>query len=171
MNRSNLVLIGMPAAGKSTVGRLLATRLARPFVDTDAVLAARTGRALPELMRREGLSGFRQREEEAVLALTDERAVIATGGSVVYSAPAMQRLRERGWVVFLDVPLAELSVRVGDPRARGMVIAPGQSFAELFAERRPLYRRYADVCIDCSGLAPAAVAERVLADPPWLRRT
>lgn len=162
MSKSNLVLIGMPAAGKSTVGRLLAARLDRPFLDTDALIEASYGMRLSQLIAERGLEGFRQAEEATLMALEAQDAVIATGGSVVYSERGMAALRDLGLVVFLHCPLSVLAARVGDPAARGMVIEPGQSFAELYGQRLPLYRRHADVEVTCSDLPPQGVAERVL---------
>jgi shikimate kinase len=163
MANAKLILIGMPGAGKSTVGRLLADRLQRPFLDTDTLIEARHGLRLSELIAQRGLGGFRQAEEAVLLGLSAQQAVIATGGSVVYSAAGMAALRRLGVVVFLHCPLAVLAARIGDPAARGMVIEPGQSFEALYRQRLPLYRQYADVEIDCGDEPPPIVAERVLA--------
>jgi shikimate kinase len=160
--RSNIVLIGMPAAGKSVVGRLLAERLGRPLIDTDRVLEQRHGLPLSELLRRHGLDRFIELEEQALLALDVREAVIATGGSVIYGEQGMQALRAGGVLVFLDVPLETLERRVGDPAARGMVIEAGQSFADLYQERLPLYRRYADLTVAGEG-DPQQVALAVAA--------
>lgn len=149
-NKSGVVLIGMPGAGKSTVGVVLAKRLGLSFVDTDLVIQSVQGGLLQDILDREGLAGFRLLEERTLLALDAENAVIATGGSVVYSLDGMAALSRLGTVVFLDVPLAELTRRVRDMDRRGMVIDTGQSFADLFALRLPLYRRYAEVTIDCT---------------------
>ncbi|ABI56266.1 shikimate kinase [Alkalilimnicola ehrlichii MLHE-1] len=159
----SLILIGMPAAGKSTVGRRLAARLQRPFIDTDAVMEARCGQSLQALMAERGVEGFRAAEARVLCDLQPaEPAVIATGGSVVYAARGMAALRRLGTVVFLDCPVAVLAHRVGDPVARGMVIAAGQSLAALHRERLPLYRRYADHTIACDDDPPEVVAGRVL---------
>lgn len=147
MRKRNLVLIGMPASGKTTVGRRLAERLRRPFVDTDQWIMDAHGMRLRDIIAERGLDGFRAVEEAALIELDADDAVISTGGSAVYSAPGMQALRQNGRTIFLDAPLELLSARVGDVTARGMVIAPGQSFAELYAERRPLYQRYADLTV------------------------
>lgn len=157
----NIVLIGMLASGKSTVGRLLAERLRRPFVDTDAVLEQRHGMPLAELLQACGAAGFVAREEQAVLDLDVQGAVIATGGSVVYGGRAMSALREHGIVVLIDCSLPVLARRLGDPAARGMVIAPGQTLEELLQERLPLYRRYADITVGCDA-EPEAVVEEVI---------
>jgi shikimate kinase len=149
----NVVLIGMPGAGKSTVGVLLAKALARQFVDTDLLLQAAGGAPLHKLLADLGTAGFRALEERQILALTARDTVIATGGSVVYSAPAMAHLRTLGRLVYLELPLATLQQRLGDLRARGVVMAPGQTLAALYAERVPLYRQYAELTVPCAGLS------------------
>lgn len=149
----NVVLIGMPGAGKSTIGVLLAKALARQFVDTDLLLQGAAGAPLHELLARHGRDGFRALEERQILALTARATVIATGGSVVYSPAAMAHLRTLGPIVYLEVPLATLQQRLGDLRARGVVMAPGQTLAALHAERVPLYRQYAELTVPAAGLS------------------
>lgn len=163
---SNIVLIGMPAAGKSAVGKRLAVRLGRPFIDTDDVIEQEHGKSLARLLRERGLDGFIALEQRTLIALDARDAVIATGGSVVYAEQGMQALRRHGRLVFLDCPLELLASRVGDPAARGMVIDPDQTLAQLYAERLPLYRRYADLTVSCEGdveQVTAAVAAAVSA--------
>ncbi len=163
MTTSNLVLIGMPAAGKTTVGKQLAARLRRPFIDTDRVLEERTGIDLAALMAAGGPEGFRQAEEQMLLGLTAAGSVIATGGSVVYSEPGMHALRALGPLIFLHCPVESLAARVGDPALRGMLVAPDQSFEALFSERLPLYRRYADIEISTAHCTPGQVVELIMA--------
>ncbi|OPZ26013.1 MAG: Shikimate kinase [Lentisphaerae bacterium ADurb.BinA184] len=162
----NLVLIGMPGVGKSTVGVLLAKADSREFVDTDVVVQAREGRRLQEILDREGAAAFCRIEERHILSLDPANAVVATGGSAVYSAAAMAHLRVRGLVVFLDAPLDVLAQRLSDMDARGVVRPAGRSLPELYAERLPLYRRYAQVTIACGGLTHAQVVAAVLAAVP-----
>jgi shikimate kinase len=159
--RHNLVLIGMPGVGKSTVGVLLAKATGRSFVDTDVWIQAREGRSLPELLAREGRAGFLALEERHVVSLDAERAVIATGGSVVYGERAMEKLKAGGRVVHLALPLPALAARLGSLAARGVVIEPDQDLRELYGERMPLYRKWADVEIEVRGLSHEAVVERV----------
>jgi shikimate kinase len=159
--RRNLVLIGMPGVGKSTVGVLLAKATGRDFVDTDVWIQAREGAGLPELLARHGRAGFLALEERHVLDLDAESTVIATGGSVVYGERAMAKLRAGGLVVHLALSLRELEARLGSLAARGVVIDPGQDLATLHAERLPLYRRFADATVDTSGLSHEEVAARV----------
>lgn len=137
----------MPGAGKTTLGRPLAEALGLAFLDTDAVIEAETGRTLAELIDTLGVDGFALVEERIVAALACTRTVIATGGSVVFSADAMARLQELGVVVYLDVPLDELVLRLGDLAARGVVGGQDKTLGAIFAERKPLYERYADVVV------------------------
>ncbi|ROQ92123.1 shikimate kinase [Desulfosoma caldarium] len=148
----NLVLIGMPGVGKSTLGVLAAKQLAAPFVDTDLIIQAAHGKRLQEIIREKGLAGFRAIEEAAVCSLTVFGTVIATGGSVVYSAKAMEHLRARGFIVWLDLSLPFLEQRLGDLDARGVVRAPGQSLQGLYEERQPLYALHAQAHLLLDGL-------------------
>lgn len=148
----NVVLIGMPGVGKSTAGVLLAKAISRSFIDTDVYLQAREGRRLQDIIDTDGLDRFRAIEENYILSLDCRGYVVATGGSVVYSARAMAHLRRSGLVVYLYLPLEPLYARVTNLDSRGVVMAPGQTFAELFDERQPLYAKYADVTIPCAGL-------------------
>jgi len=151
-NGRNVVLIGMPGVGKSTVGVLLAKALSRSFIDTDVYLQAREGRRLQDIIDTDGVDRFRAVEESYVLSLDCRDHVVATGGSVVYSERAMAHLRQSGAIIYLYLPLEPLYARVTNLDSRGVVIAPGQTFAELFEERQPLYARYAGLTVNCVGL-------------------
>ncbi len=152
LDRRNIVLIGMPGVGKSTVGVLLAKALSRSFIDTDVYIQAREGRRLQEIIDSEGLDFFRDIEAHHVLSLEGEAHGIATGGSVVYSAAAMRHLKASGTAVYMCLPLQTLLQRLTNLDSRGVVMAPGQGIEDLYAERRQLYERYADVTVDCAGL-------------------
>jgi shikimate kinase len=158
----NVVLIGMPGVGKSTLGVLLAKARGLDFIDTDVRIQAREGRALQDIIDRDGTQVFRAVEERTVLALACADTVVATGGSVIYSSAAMQHLHALGMVVHLHLPLAPLRRRLRDLGSRGVVRSPGQTLDELFAEREPLYRRYADVTLDCSGLNHEQAVEAII---------
>ncbi|MFH2122067.1 MAG: shikimate kinase [Pseudomonadota bacterium] len=160
--KTNLVLIGMAGAGKSTVGPLLAQMLSYGFVDVDNLIEADQQQSLQELVDQHGPAWFRLLEEKILLGLDLRRHVIATGGSAVYGAAGMKHLQRSGLVVFLDVPLPVLEARVGDVASRGLVRGEGQSFAELFAERQPLYRQYADIRIECVGLTLAQICDAII---------
>jgi shikimate kinase len=149
--KTNLVLIGMAGAGKSTVGPLLARMLAYGFADVDDLIANDQRQSLQALVDCHGAVWFRELEERILLGLELHHHVIATGGSAIYGEAGMLHLRQNGLVVFLDVPLAVLEARVGDVATRGLAREEGQSFAQLYAERQPLYHRYADIRIECVG--------------------
>jgi len=153
----------MPSAGKSTLGVMLAKRTVRDFLDTDLLIQDAEGLPLRDLIQRCGADEFRKIEERCVTGLDLSRTVIATGGSVVYSDPAMKYLGRIAVRVYLSLPLDELQQRIGDLDERGVIRAPGQTLEEILAERAPLYERYADIRVDCKGLdheaAVSAVAE------------
>ena len=159
----NIVLIGMPGAGKSTAGVLLAKRCGLAFTDVDLVIQTGEGRRLDEIIRREGIEGFCDVEARYATGLRADAGVVATGGSVVYRPAGMARLRELGPVVYLEVPTAELARRLGDLDRRGVIRTPGQGIEDLCRERDPLYRRWADLTVDCGTLPPETVAARIAA--------
>ena len=157
----NIILIGMPGAGKSTVGVILAKRLGYNFVDTDLLLQAEQHARLQEIIARVGLDEFKRLEENVCCQLSTMRSVIATGGSVVYSERAMNHLKKLGQIVFIDLPLDILQVRVNDMDSRGLVIGPGESYQHLYKERQPLYKKYAEITIDSEGMTVEAVAAEI----------
>lgn len=151
MKRENIVLIGMPGAGKSTVGVVLAKRLGYRFVDSDLVIQEKYGKLLHELIEENGVEGFWKMENDVNASLKPCRAVIATGGSAVYGKEAMEHLREIATVIYLKLPFEEVEERLGDLNARGVTLKPGQTLRDLYGERVPLYERYAHRTIDCDG--------------------
>lgn len=160
MNK-NLVLIGMPGSGKSTVGVVLAKRTGRGFVDTDLLIQAAAGKTLQQIVDAEGYTALRAAEEAALAGLRVESHVVATGGSAVYSEPGMAHLKAGGLAVYLEVSLATLRQRVGDYSARGVAMRADQSFEDLYEERVALYRQYADLTVDGEGPTTEAVCERI----------
>ena len=157
----NITLVGMPASGKSTVGVLLAKRLGFSFVDVDIVIQEREKRLLKEIIAQEGLDGFMAVENRVNASLDVDRSVIAPGGSVIYGKEAMEHLREIGTVVYLRLPYEEVAERLGDLNARGVTLMPGQTLADLYAERVPLYERYAHQVVDCQGIRIRDVVHRI----------
>ena len=145
---NNITLIGMPGSGKSTVGVLLAKSLGFQFVDVDLLIQQREGALLQELLDNRGVEPFLDAEEAAVRSLACTGAVIAPGGSAVCRAGAIGHLRALGRVVYLHVPLSELERRIHNITTRGIAMAPGQTLADVYAAREPLYRRYADLTVD-----------------------
>jgi shikimate kinase len=159
---SNLVLIGMPGSGKSTVGVILAKKAMRDFIDTDVLIQTSQKRTLQEIVDTDGYVALLKIEEEQLLGLNIVNHVIATGGSAVYSHQAMTYLKSSGSVIFLDVDVATLESRVPDFTMRGLAKRPDQSLSELFEERYPLYTRYADITIKCAGLTQDGVCARII---------
>lgn len=145
--KNNLIFIGMPSSGKSTLGRLLARELGRPFIDTDDVIRQLNGCELHEIMDRDGLDGFLAREVEAICTVDVDNTVIATGGSAIYSPAGMEHLKKIGKVIYVAISYETLEKRVGDPHLRGVVLAPGKTLRDLYEERVPLYEKYADLTL------------------------
>lgn len=158
----NLIFIGMPGSGKSTVGVLAAKRLGMGFVDTDLLIQEEAGRTLQEIVDQDGYQALRHIEEQVLLKLSVENQVISTGGSAVYSDAAMRHLKANGTVVFLDIPLDVVIQRIGDYSLRGISRRPDQSLSELFDERFALYSRYADITVNGEGLTQDQVCEAVV---------
>lgn len=161
MNPQSVILIGMPGAGKSTIGVLLAKELAKDFIDTDVLIQVREGKTLQDIMDESDYLNLRRIEEEVLLETHLPNHVIATGGSVVYGDVGMQHLKTYGPVVFLSVSLAELTRRIHNYESRGIARRPDQSFQEVFDERNALYRHYADIVVECDGLSMGQVLEQV----------
>jgi len=159
---SNLVLIGMPGSGKSTAGVILAKMTSRDFLDTDVLIQTSVERTLQDIVDADGYSALRRIEEEILLGLSVRNHVIATGGSAAYSDKAMSHLKQDGTLVFLDVDLPALESRVHDYSTRGLAKRPDQSFAELFEERLVLYRKHADIIIECGRLNQEEVCAEII---------
>jgi shikimate kinase len=160
--RSNIILIGMPGSGKSTVGVILARLMSMGFIDTDVLIQTEKGRTLQDIVDKDGFMVLRRIEEEILLALDCRDHVIATGGSAVYSSAAMRHLKSNGTAAFLNVDLATLKARVHDYDTRGLAKRPDQSVDDLFKERFALYREYADITVDCVGLTHEEVCARIM---------
>jgi shikimate kinase len=155
-------LIGMPGAGKSTVGVLLAKALGLNFVDSDLLLQVQYQASLQDILEREGHLALREKEKAVLLDLPLANSLVSTGGSAVYSQAAMEKLQRAGPVVFIDIPLATVLQRIDDAESRGIACAPGQDLAAVYAERRPLYLRFATHVIDGDTAAAAITAKSIL---------
>lgn len=153
--KSNIVLIGMPGAGKSTLGVVLAKILGMDFVDGDILIQNKIGTTLQKIIDAEGVDGFLKVENDVLASVDMQNTVISTGGSAVYSDEAMQHLSKIGTVVYLDVSLEELRGRLGSLHERGVVMRKGvsMSLSEIFEERAPLYEKYAEVTLQTDGLS------------------
>ena len=159
---NSIVLIGMPGAGKSTVGILLAKELGMGFVDTDVAIQVREGLTLQEILDSSDYLKLRAIEEQVLLSEKIDGKVVATGGSAVYSEIGMARLKDCATVIFLDVPLQELEKRISNFDSRGIARKPNQSFESLFEERRELYNRYADISVNCHQQSLQQTLEKTL---------
>ena len=159
---NNIVLIGMPGSGKSTVGVLLAKMLGMNFLDTDLLIQQQEGMKLYEILEKKGNEYFAKVEDAVNASVRAEGTVIATGGSVVYGKAAMAHLKEIGTVVYLKVPLKELERRIRNFATRGIQMAPGQTLADLYVERKPLYEQYADLTVSTGGSGLQRNAEKII---------
>ena len=146
--KNNIILIGMPGVGKSTVGVILAKELGYQFVDSDLLIQKREKKLLRQIIAKEGVDGFIAIENEVNASIRTEKSVIATGGSVVYGQEAMEHLKEIGTVVYLKLSYKSLEKRLGNLKGRGVVLRPGQDLRALYKERTVLYEMYADVVVD-----------------------
>ena len=151
MKKSNIVMIGMPGSGKSTLGLALAEQIGYTFVDVDRVIEAETGKLLKEIIAEQGDDGFLKVEEEINASLQAERTVFAPGGSVIYGPKAMEHLKDIATIVYLKVPFEELEKRLGNLQERGVVLKDGMTLRDLYNERLPYYDRYAEVIMDETG--------------------
>lgn len=158
LSSQNYILIGMPASGKSSLGRRLAKHLGLRFVDTDELLKQETGLGPGGLFADKSFEESIRLEEQTVLQLSGQGMVIATGGSVVYGKNAMRHLQKMGTVIYLDDSLHKIKQRVGGLEERGVILRPGQSFDSLYYERSRLYRLYADITFNNRRLSPARAA-------------
>lgn len=146
----NIVLIGMPGAGKSTLGVLVAKAMGMDYVDTDIVIQQREGRLLQDIIDSDGIAAFLKIEAQIVSELKIENSVVATGGSIVYSDQAIKALKKEGQIFYLQVPCEEIARRLKNMTTRGIAAQPGRSLQDIYEERVPLYLQYADQIIDCA---------------------
>ena len=160
--KENIVLIGMPGVGKSTLGVVLAKELGYQFVDADLLIQEREKRLLKEIIADEGVEGFLKIENDENATICADKTVIATGGSVIYGKEAMEHLKEIGTVVYLKLDYETLDSRLGNLKGRGVVLKDGQTLMDLYNERVPLYEHYADVIVDEGGLDLESTLKKVL---------
>lgn len=161
MDKDNIILIGMPGAGKSTVGVVLAKKLGYAFVDSDLVIQSREGRLLHEIISEQGVEGFWAVEENVNASIDAHRTVIATGGSAVYGSRAMEHFKQIGVVIYLRLSCNAIAERLGDLNERGVTLKEGQGLSDLYKERVPLYEKYADFIVDCEELSIREVVEQI----------
>lgn len=159
----NVVLIGMPGAGKSSVGVVLAKKIGFSFLDSDLLIQEREGMLLHEIIEKKGLAGFKEIENQVNASIMVEKMVIATGGSVVYGREAMEHLQGIGRVIYLALPCDELVERLGDLQQRGVAMEEGQSILSLYEERQSLYEKYADITVQCGGRQIREIVDEISA--------
>ena len=148
----NIIFIGMPAVGKSTVGVVIAKRMGYEFIDTDLLIQKQEKRLLCEIIAEQGIDGFLKIENQVNRDLDAERAVISPGGSVVYCEEAMRHYKEIGTVIYLQTSYQTIAERIDDPRKRGVTLREGQSLKDLYEERTSLFEKYADITVSEEGL-------------------
>ncbi len=159
----NIILIGMPGSGKSTIGVLLAKMLGYGFVDTDLLIQHFEGKKLFEIQRDKGNDYFAETENKILSGVMARQTVIATGGSAIFGREAMEHLSSIGRVVYLKVSLRELRRRVKNFSTRGIMMKEGQTLDDIFSERSPLYEKYADITVNCTGGSLQKNAEKIIA--------
>ncbi len=161
MKTGNIILIGMPGCGKTTIGTELSELIGYGYIDSDSVIVAREGKRLNEIIEEVGREGFLDIEAKINSELCATRCVIATGGSVIYRENAMKKLKTMGKIVYLKLSLDTIASRLGDLKARGVALKEGFTLKDLYEERTPLYEKYADIAVDLDGLTVLEAAEKV----------
>ncbi len=162
MPKSNIVLIGMPGVGKSTIGVILAKVLGYQFIDADLVIQKEEGKLLKDIIAEVGPEGFIEVENRINASIEAENSIIATGGSVIYGQEAMEHLSAIGTIIYLSLPFEKLEKRLSDIKGRGVVLKDGQTLKDLYCERTPLYEKYADIVIDENGLNVEETIDMIL---------
>lgn len=160
----NIVLIGMPGAGKSTVGVILAKVLGMSFIDSDLLIQEQEGMLLKDIIKKKGQQGYLEIENQVNRDISVQNTVIATGGSVVYCAEAMENFREKAKVVYIKLGYNTISKRLGNIRQRGVVLRDGQTLLDLYNERCPLYEKYAHITVEAEGLGIEELMEKIGAE-------
>lgn len=158
----NIILIGMPGSGKSTCGQKVSQELGMSFLDTDALIIQNEGQSLSEIISHKGRLYFEQLEEQTVKTLYTRNCVIATGGSVVYSKPAMQNLKSAGIVIFLNISYSTMLKRVRNHKKRGIVLKDGYTLKDMYQERIGLYKEYADFTVDCNNNSVLSTIKQII---------
>ncbi len=162
MNRNNIIFIGMPAVGKSTIGVIVAKRLGYRFIDTDILIQEEEGKLLKEIIKEKGIDGFLEVEDRINARVQTKRTVISPGGSVIYCENAMRHYKEIGKIVYLKASFETLNRRIHNARSRGIVLRESQSLRDLYDERAVLFEKYADITVCEDGLKLEDTIRKVL---------
>lgn len=162
MKKGNIILIGMPGSGKTTIGTEISEKIGYGYIDSDSVIVAREGKRLSEIIEEVGREAFLDIEAKVNSELCADRCVIATGGSVIYRDFAMQKLKEMGTIVYLKLPYEVIEKRLGDLKKRGVALKEGFTLRDLYEERIPLYEKYADVTVELFGDTIAKSVDEVV---------
>ncbi len=158
----NIILIGMPGCGKSTLGVLLAKTLLMDFIDTDLLIQREHGCSLCELIQTHGLESFKKIENKTLSSFHGDNYVVATGGSAIYGEEAMRNLKKTGKVIYLKLSPTDISHRIQNITTRGIAMPEGCTIEQLYAERAPLYEQYADITVDCTGLCAEECVQKIV---------
>ncbi len=159
---NNIILIGMPGSGKTTLGTELSEKMGYGYIDSDSVIVAREGKRLSEIISEVGREAFLDIEGKINGELCANRCVIATGGSVIYREIAMEKLKEKGTIVYLKLPYEVIEKRLGDLKKRGVALKDGFTLKDLYEERAPLYQKYADIIVELNGQSVMESVEMIL---------
>lgn len=158
----NVILVGMPACGKSTIGVVLAKTMNKWFVDTDLSIQQREGRTLQDIINEHGNEYFHQLEEQILLETNVKNCIIATGGSAIYFDRAMAHFKENGKIVYIKVSLDTILERLNNIKTRGVTLGKGQTIEDLYKQRVPLYEKHADIIIEAEGLHIEEIVEKII---------
>ena len=157
----NIILIGMPTAGKSTAGVILAKVLGYQFIDSDLIIQTREDKLLKDIIKEQGVDGFLSIENQVNASIETKNSIIATGGSVVYGEEAMQHLRSIGTVIYIKLSFEAINERLGNVKQRGVVLKEGQTLKQLYDERIPLYEKYAHIVVDAEKLGVEELVSKI----------
>ena len=160
--KNNIVLIGMPGAGKSTIGVLLAKAMNYQFMDTDLLIQKQNGKKLYEIINEKGIDEFLKIENDTIAGVQAERSVIATGGSAIFGEEAMAHLGNIGHIVYIKLSCQEIEKRINNIKTRGIAMSKGKTIADIYEDRVPLYEKYADIIVDCENTTIEESVERIV---------
>lgn len=160
----NVILIGMPGVGKSTIGVVLAKTMGLGFLDTDLLIAQREGEILQEIIIKQGMEGFLNKEEQAILSVKGDGLVIATGGSAIYRDHAMEHLKQLGQVIYLKQHYKVIERRIRNIKTRGIAMGPNKTIKDVYWERKVLYEKYADMVIPCRHKSVERIVETIVSN-------